>query len=122
VVPEPDFVVFNGIADQYRAHPIQVESGTRIRAFILDAGPNLGSSFRIEGAVFDRVIREGVELPVGNSGGWGSQAVDLSPGQGAIVEFTLAEDGLYPVVTHAGNLAGLGASGLLRAGDGDPLN
>jgi nitrite reductase (NO-forming) len=122
LVPEPDFVVFNGIADQYREHPIQVESGRRIRVFILDAGPNLGSSFRIEGAVFDRVIKEGIELEVGNSGGWGSQAVDLSPGQGAIVEFTLAEDGLFPIVTHAWNLAELGASGLLQAGGGEPPN
>ena len=120
--PEPDFVVFNGIADQYQVHPIQVEAGRRIRAFVLDAGPNLDSSFRIEGTVFDRVIREGVELEIGNEGGWGSQAVDLSPGQGAIVEFTLANDGLYPIVTHAYNLAERGARGLFRAGDGDPLN
>jgi nitrite reductase (NO-forming) len=120
--PEPDFVVFNGIANQYRDHPIQVETGKRIRAFILDAGPNLGTSFSIEGTVFDRVIKEGVELKVGNPGGWGSQAVDLSPGQGAIVEFTLAEDGLYPIVTHAFNLVGRGASGLFQAGDGNPLN
>ena len=48
------------------------ETGKRIRAFILDAGPNLDSSFRIEGTVFDRVIKEGIELPVGNAGGWGS--------------------------------------------------
>jgi nitrite reductase (NO-forming) len=121
-VPEPDFVVFNGIAAQYQQHPIQVETGRRVRAFILDAGPNLDSSFRIEGTVFDRVLKEGIELPVGNPGGWGSQAVDLSPAQGAIVEFTLAEDGLYPIVTHALNEADRGASGLLRAGDGDPLN
>jgi nitrite reductase (NO-forming) len=120
VPPEPDFVVFNGIADQYVSHPIQVEAGKRIRVFILDAGPNLDSSFRVEGTVFDQVIKEGVELEAGNADGWGSQAVDLSPGQGAIVEFTLAEDGLYPFVTHALNIAQRGATGLLVAGDGDP--
>ena len=120
--PAPDFVVFNGIADQYQDHPIQVETGKRVRAFLLDAGPNLDSSFHIEGTIFDRVIKEGIELKVGNEGSWGSQAVDLSPGQGAIVEFTMAEDGLYPIVTHAFNFVGRGALGLFQAGDGDPLN
>ena len=120
--PAPDFVVFNGIADQYQDHPIQVETGKRVRAFILDAGPNIDSSFHIEGTIFDRVIKEGIELKVGNEGSWGSQAVDLSPGQGAIVEFTMAEDGLYPIVTHAFNFVGRGALGLFQAGDGDPLN
>jgi len=120
--PSPDFVVFNGIADQYGDNPIPVETGKRIRVFVLDAGPNLGSSFHVIGAVFDRVVKEGVELRPGNSGSWGSQAVDLSPGQGAIVEFVLAEDGLYPIVNHAFGTVGRGALGLFRAGDGDPKN
>ena len=58
----------------------------------------------------------------GNAGGWGSQAVDLSPAQGAIIEFTTAEDGMYPFVTHAFNFVGRGALGLFKAGDGDPKN
>lgn len=58
----------------------------------------------------------------GNAGNWGAQAVDLSPAQGAIVEFTTAEDGLYPIVTHAFNFVGRGALGLVQAGDGDPLD
>jgi nitrite reductase (NO-forming) len=120
--PAPDFVVFNGIANQYQDHPIQVETGRRVRAFILDAGPNIDSSFHVEGTIFDRVIKEGIELAVGNEGSWGSQAVDLSPAQGAIVEFTMLEDGLYPIVTHAFNFVGRGAIGLFQAGDGDPLN
>ncbi|MGH8613111.1 MAG: hypothetical protein ACREYF_14115 [Gammaproteobacteria bacterium] len=47
-------------------------------------------------------------------------AVDLAPAQGAIIEFTTAGDGLYPIVTHAFNFVGRGALGLVRAGDGDP--
>jgi nitrite reductase (NO-forming) len=68
------------------------------------------------------VIKEGVHLTKGNDGSWGSQAMDLSPAQGGIVEFTTAEDGLYPMVTHAFNLVGRGALGLIKAGDGDPTN
>ncbi|HUR16808.1 MAG TPA: multicopper oxidase domain-containing protein [Candidatus Limnocylindrales bacterium] len=120
--PAPDFVVFNGVANQYKDAPIQVETGQRVRVFVLDAGPSVDSSFHIVGTIFDRVIKEGVELVSDNPGGWGSQAVDLSPAQGAIVEFELAEDGLYPIVTHAFNFVGRGALGLFQAGDGDPTN
>jgi nitrite reductase (NO-forming) len=120
--PAPDFVVFNGIANQYKDNPIQVTTKGRVRVFVLDAGPNIDSSFHVVGTIFDTVIKEGVVLAKGNAGGWGSQAVDLSPAQGAIIEFSPREDGMYPMVTHAFNFVGKGAIGILMAGDGDPLN
>jgi nitrite reductase (NO-forming) len=119
--PAPDFVVFNGIANQYKDHPIQVGTGSRVRVFVLDAGPSMDSSFHVVGTIFSSVIKEGIHLAVGNAGSWGSQAVDLAPAQGAIVEFVMPEDGLYPMVTHAFNFVGRGALGLFQAGDGDPL-
>lgn len=118
----PDLVVFNGVADQYQDAPLQVETNDRVRFFILDAGPSVDSSFHIVGTIFDTVIKEGVHLSRGNEGNWGAQAVDLSPAQGAIVELSPKEDGLYPIVTHAFNLVGRGALGILQAGDGDPTN
>jgi nitrite reductase (NO-forming) len=120
--PAPDFVVFNGVANQYKDGPIEVGTGERNRIFVLDAGPSVDSSFHIVGTIFDTVIKEGIHLTKGNDGSWGSQAMDLSPAQGGIVEFTTAEDGLYPMVTHAFNLVGRGALGLIKAGDGDPTN
>lgn len=120
--PAPDFVAFNGVASQYVDAPLAVETGARVRMFVLDAGPSIDSSFHVVGTIFDTVIKEGVTLSRGNTGNWGSQAVDLSPAQGAIVEFTTAEDGLYPIVTHAFNFVGRGALGLVKAGDGDPLD
>jgi nitrite reductase (NO-forming) len=120
--PAPDFVVFNGVASQYVDAPLAVETGARVRVFVLDAGPSIDSSFHVVGTIFDTVIKEGVTLAQGNAGNWGAQAVDLSPAQGAIVEFTTAEDGLYPMVTHAFNFVGRGALGLIQAGDGDPAN
>jgi len=120
--PSPDFVVFNGVANQYKDGPIEIATGKKVRVFILDAGPDIDSSFHIVGTIFSRVIKEGIELAPGNPGNWGSQAVDLSPAQGAIVEFEMAEDGLYPIVTHAFNFVGRGALGLFKAGDGDPKN
>lgn len=120
--PAPDLVVFNGIANQYKDHPIQIGTGERLRAFVLNAGPSVDSSFHIVGTIFDTVIKEGVQLTRDNPGKYGAQAVDLAPAQGAIVEFSMAEDGLYPIVTHAFNFVGRGALGLFQAGDGDPKN
>ncbi|HEY3164522.1 MAG TPA: multicopper oxidase domain-containing protein [Candidatus Limnocylindrales bacterium] len=120
--PAPDFVVFNGIANQYKDNPIMVDAGDRVRAFVLNTGPNVDSSFHVVGTIFDTVIKEGVILARGNAGGWGSQAVDLAPAQGAVIEFSPVEDGMYPMVTHAFNFVGKGALGIIMAGDGDPLN
>jgi nitrite reductase (NO-forming) len=116
--PSPDFVTFNGVANQYLDHPIEVPVGDTVRVFVLNAGPNVDSSFHVVGSIFHSVIKEGVHLVEGNDGGWGSQAVDLSPAQGAIVEMRFDEDGLYPIVTHAFNFVGKGAIGLFKAGDG----
>ena len=118
--PEPDFVMFNGVAFQYLDHPIEVPTGDDVRLYVLDVGPSIDSSFHIVGTIFHDVIKEGVHLTAGNDGNWGSQAVDLAPAQGAIIELRTAEDGLYPIVTHAFNFPGRGALGLLQAGDGEP--
>ncbi len=116
--PAPDAVVWNGVANQYADHPIEVPVGEEVRVFVLNAGPSIDSSFHVVGSIFHEVIKEGVHLIEGNEGNWGSQAVDLSPAQGAIVEMRFDEDGLYPIVTHAFNFVGKGALGLFQAGDG----
>jgi nitrite reductase (NO-forming) len=120
--PAPDFVVFNGVANQYKDNPISVPTKGRVRIFVLDAGPNIDSSFHVVGTIFDTVIKEGIVLERGNAGGWGSQAVDLAPAQGAIIELSPQEDGMYPFVTHAFNFFDKGAVGILQAGDGNPKN
>ncbi len=116
--PSPDFVVFNGVANQYLDNPIEVPVGEEVRVFVLDAGPSIDSSFHVVGTIFHEVIKEGIHLKEGNEGNWGAQAVDLSPAQGAIIEMRFDEDGLYPIVTHAFNFTGRGAIGLFQAGDG----
>ena len=60
--PAPDFVLFNGVANQYKDGPIQVATGKRVRVFVLDAGPNIDSSFHIVGTIFNTVIKD-VEAP-----------------------------------------------------------
>jgi nitrite reductase (NO-forming) len=113
--PQPDFVVFNGIANQYKDNPVPVKTGGRVRVFILNAGPSEDSSFHVVGTIFDTVTKEGIQLVKGNAGGWGSQAVDLAPAQAAIIEFSPAEDGMYPFVTHAFNFVMHGAIGIFKA-------
>ena len=120
--PAPDFQVFNGVANQYKDNPIQINTGKRIRVYVLDAGPNIGTSYHVVGTIFDTVIKEGIILERGNAGGWGSQAVDLAPAQGAVIEFQTAEDGMYVMVDHAFNFVGKGAVGVFKSGDGDPTN
>ena len=118
--PSPDFVLFNGVANQYKDNPIAVATGGRVRVFVLNAGPSIDSSFHVVGTIFSVVVKEGIHLALGNAGNWGSQAMDLAPAQGGYVEFVMPEDGLYPMVTHAFNFVGRGALGLFQAGDGKP--
>lgn len=113
--PAPDFQMFNGVAAQYADNPIPVTTGEDIRMFVLNVGPSIDTSFHVVGTIFHDVIREGVRLAAGNDGNWGSQAVDLAPAQGAVIEMTTAEDGTYALVNHAFNFPGRGAIGLFTA-------
>ncbi|HKE77968.1 MAG TPA: multicopper oxidase domain-containing protein, partial [Solirubrobacteraceae bacterium] len=103
----PDVMAFNGYANQYKANPITVRRGERIRMYILDAGPSKWSAFHVIGTVFDRTYVEGV---VGHD----SQTVSLAPSQGGWVEFTLDQQGNFPFVTHAFGDMVKGAAGILH--------
>ncbi|GIU87110.1 MAG: hypothetical protein KatS3mg009_1625 [Acidimicrobiia bacterium] len=97
---EWDAVVFNGVVNQYRDRPIQVGVGERVRAWVLDDGPSENSSFLVVGTVFDTVFKEGEYRLRPDDARGGAQALDLQPMQGGFVEFTLDEEGMYPIVTH----------------------
>ncbi|MFP3908129.1 MAG: multicopper oxidase domain-containing protein, partial [Acidimicrobiales bacterium] len=106
---EWDLVVFNGRWNQYAHQPIRVETDERVRAFVLNAGPSENSSFHIVGTIFDTAYKEGSYwLRPGDGNQGGAQALDLQPAQGGFIEFDLAEDGLYPIVTHKFSNVGKG--------------
>jgi nitrite reductase (NO-forming) len=107
----PDHVVFNGVAGQYAAHPLEVEPGERVRFYVVNAGPNRVSAFHIVGAIFDRVHVGGFGAPLE-----GVQTFNVPVGGGAVFEARLMEEGLYPFVTHAFADATKGGVGILRAG------
>jgi nitrite reductase (NO-forming) len=103
---KPDVIAFNGYANQYGDAPISVRKGERVRMYVLNAGPSIWSAFHVIGTVFDRTVVEGM---VGHD----AQTVSLAPSQGGWVEFTLAEEGTYPFVTHAFGDMVRGAMGML---------
>jgi nitrite reductase (NO-forming) len=104
---KPDVVMFNGYANQYKANPITVKKGERIRMYVLNAGPSLWSAFHVIGTVFDKTDVEGM---VGHD----SQTISLAPSQGGWVDFTLDQVGNYPFVTHAFGDMTKGAAGILH--------
>ncbi len=116
-----DAVVFNGYVNQYKFQPIRVEPDQRIRVWVVDDGPSENSAFHVVGTVFDTVWKEGSYLLQPDARKGGSQVLDLQPAQGGFVEFSLAEKGYYPMVTHKFSNVGKGAMGLFQAGDVAPL-
>lgn len=110
---QPDGVVFNGYVDQYEHAPIQVRAGERIRVWVVDAGPQFGTSFHVVGTQFDTVFKEGAYLlRPGNPERGAAQTLDLAPAQGGFVEFTLPAPGHYPFLDHAMVDAEHGAEGV----------
>jgi nitrite reductase (NO-forming) len=107
---KPDYVVFNGIADQYQQHPLTVKAGQRIRLYVLNAGPTLFSAFHVIGWIFDKVYVDGNPANVLR----GVQTYSIPPGGGAAFELTIDQPGLYPFVTHAFAYTGKGAVGVIK--------
>ncbi len=107
----PDEVVFNGVAFQYKDHPLPAKVGKRVRLFVIDAGPNLYSSFHIIGGMFDKVYPDGDAAHALS----GVSTYPLGPGQGAVFDVVLAEPGKYVFVDHAMRDMEMGAAGLLEA-------
>ncbi len=106
-----DYVVFNGHADQYVTEPIRLKAGAPVRLFVVNAGPNVWSSFHVVGTVFDRVcVNANPKNELFSLQSW-----TIGPGDGACFEFTLDEPGIYPAVNHAFGHADHGAVALLQA-------
>ncbi|MEO8747615.1 MAG: multicopper oxidase domain-containing protein [Rhodanobacter sp.] len=106
----PDEVVFNGAAFQYRDHPLLATAGKRVRLYVVDAGPDLWSSFHVIGAIFDKVYPDGDAARAQS----GVSTYSIGPGAGAVFDLTLPEAGNYPFVDHDMAHANVGAIGVLQ--------
>jgi nitrite reductase (NO-forming) len=105
----PDYVVFNGYANQYKDSPLTAKAGERIRLFIVNAGPSEFSAFHVIGAIFSDAYVDG--NPANHT--VGDQTVTVPPGGGTVVELTIPDAGTYPFVTHSFADASKGALGLI---------
>lgn len=106
-----DYVTFNGHASQYVTEPIEVKAGEPIRIFVMNAGPNVWCSFHVVGAIFDAgYVNANPQNKL-----VGLQSISIGPGDGACVELTIQEPGIYPAVNHAFGHAAHGAIALLHA-------
>ncbi len=106
----PDYVVFNGQANRYKAAPLTAKAGELVRLFFVNAGPNSFSAFHVIGALFSHYEPSGSPK---NAQGL-HQTITVPPGDGALVELTFAEPGTYPFVTHKFSDASKGATGLFK--------
>ena len=118
----PTLTMFNGHATQYKAKPLQVKKGERIRIWVMAAGPNHGTSFHVVGSQFDTVYKEGGYLLRRGADAYGgrdghSQALDLAPAQGGFVEMQFLESGTYTFVNHSFAEMERGAAGKIVVTD-----
>ncbi|WP_342551593.1 multicopper oxidase domain-containing protein [Paenibacillus sp. FSL R7-0652] len=107
---EPEYVVFNGNTYTLKEHPLLAKAGDTVRIYISNAGPNEVSSFHVVGTMMDRVYTDGNPRNIQ----YGIQTVMLPASGGAVVEFTVTEEGDYPIVTHQFKHVDKGASAVLR--------
>jgi plastocyanin len=108
----PDYVVFNGIFNQYREHPLTADPGQLVRLYVVNAGPTATSAFHVIGTIFNAVY------PDGNTANKlvGVQTYNIPPGGGAMFEMTMPNAGTYPFVTHSFADASKGAIGVIQVG------
>lgn len=106
----PDYVVFNGYANQYKESPLTAKAGQRIRLFFVNAGPSWFSAFHVIGALFSDTYADG--NPANHQ--QGNQTLTIPPGGGAVVELTIPDAGAYPFLTHSFMDATMGALGVIN--------
>ncbi|MGH7690282.1 MAG: multicopper oxidase domain-containing protein, partial [Gemmatimonadaceae bacterium] len=109
----PDEVVFNGVAFQYRDHPLIATAGKRIRMYFVDAGPNLWTSFHVIGSIFDKVYPDGETAHALSE----VSTYTVGPGAGAIFDLVIPKPGKYAFVDHDMAHLMMGAVGVLDVRD-----
>ncbi len=110
VAVDPGYVVFNGVADQYKTTPLEVAPNEPFRLWVLNAGPTLTNAFHVIGTMFNETHDTG--NPANTE--YGLQTFNIAPGSGAMFELQIPDAGLYPFVTHAFAYTGLGSVGLIK--------
>jgi nitrite reductase (NO-forming) len=109
----PNYVVFNGKANQYQKAPLAVEPNQLVRLYVLNVGPNHWSAFHVIGALMDTVYIDGNPANAEH----GMQTLNIPPSGGAIVDMYFRDPGgKNPFVTHDFADASKGAVGVFTVG------
>ncbi|GAB3802790.1 multicopper oxidase domain-containing protein [Virgibacillus kimchii] len=96
---------------------LYAKPGEKIRMYINNVGPNEISSFHVIGSIMEDVYLDG--NPENHL--QGMQTVGLPASGGAVVEFTLKEEGSYSFVTHQFDHVSKGAVGTIIVNEsGEP--
>lgn len=106
----PDEVVFNGVAYQYRDRPLVAIAGDRVRIYLVDAGPNLWSSFHVIGSMFDKVYPDADASHALS----GVSTYTVGPGAGAVFDVVIPKPGKYAFVDHDMAHIMVGAMGIIE--------
>jgi nitrite reductase (NO-forming) len=109
----PDWVTFNGYANQYKDHPLTAKPGDLVRFYVVDAGPSLTTAFHVVGTIFDRAYVNGDMTQFQR----GVQTVDVPAGGGGVFETRITQPGLYPFVSHSFASVDMGEVGILKVGN-----
>ncbi len=111
----PDWVTFNGYANQYKDHPLTADVGDTVRFYVVAAGPSLDTAFHVVGAMLDRVYLDSTTTNVLE----GVQTQLVPAGGGMIFDVKFREAGIYPFVSHSFAAADMGELGLVNVGNVD---
>jgi len=107
---DPEYVVFNGVGNQYLDAPLEARPDETIRLWVMNAGPTLTNAFHVIGALFDRTYPDGNPANIL----YGLQTYNVAPGAGAMFELQIPDEGMYPFVTHSFAYTGLGSVGVIK--------
>jgi nitrite reductase (NO-forming) len=108
----PDYVTFNGYANQYKDQPLTADPGDTVRFYVVDAGPSLDTDFHVVGAILDRVYLDGTTTDVLH----GVQTQLVPAGGGMVFDVKFREAGIFPFVSHAFAAVDMGEVGLVNVG------
>ena len=113
---QPDWMTFNGYANQYVAHPLTAEPGQLVRFWVVDAGPSLDTDFHIVGTMFDSAYPFG-DVNDASAALHNVQTVTVPAGGGGVFDVKVDQPGLYPFVSHSFAAVDEGQVGLLNVGN-----
>jgi nitrite reductase (NO-forming) len=109
----PDYVTWNGVAGQYKTHPLTAKVGDTVRFYVVAAGPSLDTDFHIVGTVLDNVWLDATTTDVLH----GVQTELVPAGGGMVFDTRFDSKGLYPFVSHSFASVDKGQVGLVNVGN-----